>query len=164
MFYFLYGVIFLVAAFQVQHYSALLPDTMATRFDLAGDPNGWMTKRGFIMFYTALLIGMTGGFALASLWVGRLPDSKINIPHKAYWLAPERREKSIRSLRRMTDTMGVVTGFYIVLLMQAVIFTNLTDRPSIGFNQIMPSLGVLLAFTLSTLIYIRRRFRAPGTK
>lgn len=164
MLYFLYGIIFLVAAFQMQHYGAVLPDSMAIRFDLAGDPNGWMSRKAFTIYYMIFLPAMTGTFALASFFIGKLPDSKINIPHKAYWLAPERREKSIRSLRRVIDLMGVVIGFYIVLLMQVIIFINVKGSPHLGFSQLMPSLGVLLAFTLCTLLYIRRRFRAPGTK
>jgi Na+/melibiose symporter-like transporter len=107
---------------------------------------------------------MTGAFALAGALLKKTPDRYINIPHKGYWLAPERREKSLRSLQRMTDMIGVVIGFFIVLMMQAVIVANLDKYPQLGFDRMMPVLGILIAFILCTLLYVRRRFRAPGER
>jgi serine/threonine-protein kinase len=164
MFYFLYGIIFLIAAFQLQHYLPLLPDPMATRFEMNGTPNGWMSREGFALYYAIFLIFMTGAFALAGALLKKTPDRYINIPHKGYWLAPERREKSLRSLQRMTDMIGVVIGFFIVLMMQAVIVANLDKYPQLGFDRMMPVLGILIAFILCTLLYVRRRFRAPGER
>jgi hypothetical protein len=93
-----------------------------------------------------------------------MPDKLINIPHKAYWLAPERREKSMQSLQNMNNAIGVVVGAVIVVLMQAVIMSNLDQYPQLGFDQLMPILGLLIAFILCKILYIRRRFRAPGER
>ncbi|HEX2752170.1 MAG TPA: DUF1648 domain-containing protein [Alphaproteobacteria bacterium] len=164
MFYFLYGIIFLTAAFQLQHYLPLLPDTMAIRFELNGTPNGWMSREGFALYYAVLLIFMTGVCAITGMFLKKMPDRLINIPHKGYWLAPERREKSLRSLQSMTDMIGVVVGFFIILMMQAVIAANLDKYPQLGFDRLMSVLGILIAFILCTLLYVRRRFRAPGER
>lgn len=164
MFYLFYGLIFLAAALQLQHYMPLLPDPMATHFDFAGNPNGWMTKKGFSLFYAAFLPVMTGIFTLVGILIRRMPDKLINIPHKAYWLAPERREKSMQSLQNMNNAIGVVVGAFIVVLMQAVIMSNLDQYPQLGFDQLMPILGLLIAFILCKILYIRRRFRAPGER
>lgn len=164
MFYFFYGIIFLIAAFQLHHYMPLLPDPMATHFDFAGTPNGWMSKEGFVLFYGLFLPFMTGVFALIGTFIRKMPDKMINIPHKAYWLAPERREKSMRSLQNMNNTIGVVVGFFIVLIMQAVIVANLEQYPQFGFDRVMSLLGILIALALFKVLYIRRRFRAPGER
>ena len=164
MFYFFYGIIFLVAAFQLQYYIPLLPDQLATRFDFAGHPNGWMSKKGFALFYGLFLPFMIGIFALIGIFIRKMPDKIINIPHKAYWLAPERREKTMRSLQNMNNAIGTIVGFFIVLIMQAVIVANLTQYPQLGFDRITSLLGVIIALVLFKLLYIRRRFRAPGER
>jgi uncharacterized membrane protein len=164
MFYLLYGFIFLIAAFQLQYYLPQLPDPVATHFDFAGTPNGWMSKKHFAYFYGILLPLLTGIFALLGLIIRKMPDKLINIPHKAYWLAPERREKSMRSLQNMNNCTGVVVGFFVVLIMQAVIVANLERYPQLGFDRVMSLLGVLVAFALFNILYIRRRFRAPGER
>lgn len=164
MFYLLYGLIFLLAAFQMQLYLPLLPDPVATHFDFAGTPNGWMTKKQFAYFYGGFLPFITGLFALIGLLIRKMPDKMINIPHKAYWLAPERHEKTMRSLQNMNNAIGVVVGFFIVLIMQAVIVANLDRYPQLGFDRVMSLLGVMVAFALFKVLYIRRRFRAPGER
>ena len=71
-----------------------LPDRLATHFDLAGNPNGWMTKSAFY----AAIIGIT---ILLNIWplvipafVAKMP-AFLNIPNKTYWLEPPARRAQV---------------------------------------------------------------------
>jgi len=159
--YIVYALTLAVAAFQMHHYAPLLPDKLATHFDFSGHPNGWMSQDGFFCFYAALLFTIIGIFTIMGLVMHKLPDRLINLPHKKYWLAPERRVNSIRSLQKMLHVTGAVVCVYIVILMQSVIVANLQDMPTLGPDKVFPSLGILLMFVIGTLVYTYRRFPKP---
>ncbi len=159
--YVIYVLTLALAAFQMHHYTPLLPDTLATHFDFAGHPNGWMTREGFFWFYGILLFVMIGVFGIIGQVMYKLPNWLINVPHKKYWLAPERRIESIHSLQKLLHVTGAVICVYIALLMQAVIVANLQDTPMLGPDKVFPSLGVLMMFIIGTLVYTYRRFPKP---
>src|SRR5277367_5148881 len=77
-----------------------LPAKVASHFDIEGRPNGWMSREmcvgftvGLGILMPALVVGMMGG-------AGRIPVSFINLPHRDYWLVPERRGPALAILLR----------------------------------------------------------------
>lgn len=77
----------------------LMPPLMASHFGANGTPNGWLNKEAFFLL-TAVIIVVSAipGF-LAPRLIASQPDSRINLPKKAYWLAPERREETFRFMK-----------------------------------------------------------------
>ena len=77
-----------------------LPERVATHFDAAGHPNGWMSRTSHVLFMAAFgyvfPLAMTGVFFVARY----LPASTVNIPHRDHWLAPERRGETFEYLFR----------------------------------------------------------------
>jgi hypothetical protein len=68
-----------------------LPARVASHFDAAGHPNGWMSRDGVVDFTLGLGILMPA-FVLATMaGAGWLPSHLVNLPNREYWLAPERR-------------------------------------------------------------------------
>lgn len=87
-----------------------LPERVATHFGPGGEPNDWMDKSsavlllgGFQIFFPLLLFGVVRVLK----WV---PMNLINIPHREYWLAAERREASLRWLERPMGGVAMLTG------------------------------------------------------
>jgi hypothetical protein len=72
----------------------MLPDRVASHFSAAGKPDGWVSRPA----YAASLLAGAVAMAVVSaepLYLARfLSDSLINIPHRDYWLAPERRHEA----------------------------------------------------------------------
>jgi uncharacterized membrane protein len=60
---FSYMLLGIVAVFQIIHYYPRLPDKVASHFNAAFRPDGWMSKRGFILVYAAI----AGTMVLAGL-------------------------------------------------------------------------------------------------
>lgn len=88
-----------------------LPDRVATHFGADGTPNGWMSRSkhtAFTLGVTAIttLICAGGGYVMRFL-----SDSAVNIPHRDYWLAPERRRETYDKLASL--------GLWIACLMAA---------------------------------------------
>jgi serine/threonine-protein kinase len=80
--------------------TAQLPERVATHFDAAGTPNGWMTRiehmRFTLIFGTLAQAFIVGVFTLIRALGGR----GMNIPNRDYWLAPERQQATVDFVQR----------------------------------------------------------------
>lgn len=149
-----------LAAAQMAYYAPLLPERIATHFGATGQPNGWMTKEAFLTSYAVLLLFdalMLGGIALA---LPKMPTETINLPNKEFWLAPERREATMRFVSEQMLWFGVATQALLVGIMQSVFQANLTPAPSLGGDVWIFLVGYL-AYTGFWTVGLVRRFRLP---
>jgi uncharacterized membrane protein len=81
------------AYFAVLGYSAaILPPRVASHFDVHGRPDGWMSKEGYLRFMAVLGIVLPLLVWSTALLTRVLPPTMVNLPHREYWLSPERRE------------------------------------------------------------------------
>ena len=69
-----------------------MPDRIASHFNAAGNVDGWSSRPAFAATMTALHGVFFLLFFAARPLLLRTPDALINLPHKEWWLAPERRE------------------------------------------------------------------------
>jgi uncharacterized membrane protein len=105
-------VVVVAAVTHAAHYLPKLPERVATHFNTAGAPNGWMTRDGFARFDASM-----GAFVLlvilgVALLIRVLPASLINIPHRDHWLAPERRRQTADKIfAHMLWLAGIVVAF-----------------------------------------------------
>lgn len=154
--------LFVLALFQIQHYSPLLPATLASHFDGAGKPNGFEAKAAFFRIYVLILALLLALFLFLPKLLRRLPDSLINLPNKDYWLSPERREETLSAVEDGTAWMGVLTMGLVVFIMQLTIRTNLTEHSVLTPSVVLPALGLFMAATVVWLVSFITRFRRPA--
>jgi uncharacterized membrane protein len=67
---------------------SILPDKVASHFGGSGEPDGWMSKSGFLTFMVLFGLGMP---LLVTALTGActfLPRWMVNLPNKDYWLSP----------------------------------------------------------------------------
>jgi uncharacterized membrane protein len=72
-----------------------LPERVATHFGHAGAPNAWMSRTGHVKFIMGFAIGLPVLLHLVFPVIRRLGGAGCNIPHRSYWLAPERQEGTL---------------------------------------------------------------------
>lgn len=121
-----------------------LPDTMASHFDLSGTADGFQEKSKFMVFYALIMVMMVGTFVGIAYVIPNAPESMINIPHKDYYLAPERREATLDRLISELLWMGNATVLFIFWMMSQAFQANMTEGA--------PTLG--LSASLSTVAYL----------
>jgi hypothetical protein len=135
-----------------------LPPVMATHFDLAGKPNGFQGRAGFV--WTSLLLSLLlfALFATLPAILPRVPDRFVNLPDKDYWLAPERRARTFQRLGAMSDWLGCATIGLLVGVFELVIRANLTQRP-LGFQLwiLLPSYHLFIVFWIVSHLRMWRR-------
>jgi len=118
--------------------SQALPEVVASHFGASGSANGFM-PRGF---YVKFMLGFVVALPLILVWVPnftfRHSRIRINLPHREYWLAPERRADTIEFLCRHSVRMGALLVVFLsyvhwlVVRANAVVPTNLSSSWFIG--------------------------------
>lgn len=136
-----------------------MPEQMASKFGLDGAPVQFISRSTFGWIMTIVTLLMAIIFALVAL-IGRVPDRMINMPAKDYWLAPERRERSmadvvlaVRSL--LAAAMAVVAGATWLSLE-----ANHSNPPHLP-SSFLWMMAVYAAVFVIVIVKLFRRFRRP---
>lgn len=133
---------------QIVYYYPNLPEKVAAHFNASGEPDNWTSKRGYLVFQIILLLFTAAVSFGLPLLLKKLPASAINIPHKAYWLAPERRNATFSILQKRFEWFGVGLCALMISINQLAIRANLLDQ-----NLSPASWYVLGAFLLFVVIW-----------
>jgi uncharacterized membrane protein len=154
------AIILLIVGF-ISHllfYYPNLPETIASHFNASGEANGWMSKQFFAIFEGIILLIIILPFTLVPRQIEKMPDAKINLPNKEYWLATDRRPETFRIIRIFLEwfTIGLLALF--IAVNQLVFRANL-NKQNLSDVGIWTIVGIFLTFTIIWLIIFIRRFQ-----
>ncbi len=155
----IFGVIVLLFAAQMAYYYPILPAVIASHFNGAGEPDGWMSKPSFYVFEFVILVFIIAEMSLLPWLVEKMPNSFLNLPNKEYWLAPERRPYAFEIFRTYFQWFSIVLLFLFVCVNQLVFIANLKRQP-LG-SAIWAILVVYLTFVVIWLIKFILAFKKP---
>jgi serine/threonine-protein kinase len=138
-----------------------LPDQVGTHFGAGGVADGWMTRDGYRLYMLAFAVGFAG-FIVAMIGVlPRLVPGAINVPNRAYWLAPERRAETAAFLLAHACLLGVLIEAMIAGVHWLVLEANAATPPRLATVPFVTLLGAFLACVLVWIAALVRRFRMP---
>lgn len=123
-------------------YWPYMPERMATHFGPSGQPDGWMSRTSAVVFQAALQIGLPALFVAIAWTLPRFPNSMINLPHREYWLAPERRAATLQHMSRMLLQIALAVAIFIPIIGHLVFDANRREGPL----SIIPFMVALVAF------------------
>lgn len=129
---FLRAAIVLVAAVSVVRTWTILgalPERVASHFDAAGMPNGWMPREGFLALQAGILALMVLLFVLLPRTIAWLPVGFVNLPHREHWLAPERREETMATIELWMGALGLLVVVSIAIFEELAVQANLPGGP-----------------------------------
>ena len=139
-----------------------LPVQVASHFTRSDQPNAWTPRDT----YVAIMVGAATVLPLLLVtsitWLPRVFPGAVNIPNRDYWLAPERRERSLSALADFGWAFGCLLTLFIVGVHWVVVAANtsvptqLPDRP---FQALIA--GFIAALCVWT-VALWLRFRRPG--
>jgi uncharacterized membrane protein len=139
-----------------------LPQRIASHFDFNGHANGWMSRGACtgIMVATAifvpgLIIGLMGA-------AGKIPVSFINLPHKDYWLAAERRDFALAVLLRFAIWFAAATVLFLAGVQWMVVRANHSPVTAMDMPVFAKIVTAYLVTTgLWTFLLVRRFLKMP---
>lgn len=143
------------------HYDRL-PDRVATHFNGAGRANGWMSRGAHTAWHLAT-VGFVAVLIQGIVWAGdRLPPEYVNLPRRAYWLAPERAAATRAWIAGGVQLLGCALLAFFLALFHLIYRANLTPAPALS-GAVWWLTGGLLAFTAGWVVALFLRFgRAPA--
>lgn len=136
---------------------ARLPERMASHFGANGVANGWMSRDGYVWFMVGVVTFVSLTVLAAFGSVRFLPNSIINIPRRDYWLAPERRDETARTLMSCGLLMIGLNSLFFLAIHLMVVAAN-ESQPVRLSNDVWWLLVAFLATTGAFLFKLYRRF------
>lgn len=149
-----------LALIQVIYYYPQMPDIVASHFDGLGAANGWAGRNGFFGLYLVIILMLVIVFEFVPRWSQSRSNFGMKLPHRDYWLAPERVQQTRAFFRRQMCLMGIAHMLLAIYAIQLVILANFDPQP-----RLHPSIGWALALYFACLgawlIRFYLRFRKP---
>lgn len=100
------------------------PQQMATHFNSGGAADGWSSRYQFVLIQVLVMSFLMVLFLLIPVFLQRLPDHLVNLPHRDYWLAAGRRDQSLQTISDCLLKMGTATMLFMLLVNQMVFDAN----------------------------------------
>ena len=155
----LYAFLFLVGLLMMAYYYPQMPQRMASHFAADGRVNGWQSRESF--FVLMLLVTSTSALVsfIAPRQIAAKPNHRINLPHRDYWLAPERRAETMRFISATMAWFGC--GILFVLISGTFFALQANLVPDHRFNSaaMLVVLGSFLAGLFALLVGLVRHFQ-----
>jgi uncharacterized membrane protein len=141
-----------------------LPASVATHFDLQGQPDGWMSRESCVAFTLGLGLVMPAFIVVVMAGASRIPVSFINVPHRDYWLAPKRKQAAVAILQRYSLWFACMNVLFVTGLHWLTVQAN---QSGLNARHLVPHLsgtglaliaGGFVAGTVVWLVLLLRRF------
>jgi uncharacterized membrane protein len=142
---------------QILYYYPNLPDRMASHFNGAGEPDGWMSRQNFLIFEAVILLLIIAEFSLLPLLIEKMPASLINLPNKTHWLSETNRNATFAVIRQYFEWFSVGLLALFIAVNEMVFRANLNKQPL--SNSIWIVLIVFLFLVGIWLVKFILRFR-----
>ncbi|HVT72708.1 MAG TPA: DUF1648 domain-containing protein [Lacunisphaera sp.] len=155
-------ILVLLALSQAAWQHSRLPPRVAIHFNATGRPDAWAPPEvqttlhiGTVLFMAALIEGLV-------LIQTHLPVKLVNLPHRDYWLAPERAAATQAWLVGSVLAMGCALMVFFIGLFHLLYRANLDPVPRLT-PGVWWLVGGLVAVVLGSLLRLLTRFgRRPA--
>lgn len=141
--------------------ASMLPERVATHFNGAGQPDGWMTRATHLCCMAAFG-GLFPLFLIGVCWGTQfLPAGLVNIPHREHWQATERRAESTSYLTWHAVWFGCLALGFVIGLHWLIVLGNRRQPVELPIVWVLRILIPFLAGVAAWVFCLYRRFRAP---
>ena len=138
-----------------------LPERVASHFNRAGEPNGWMSRANHLRFMVAFGTGLPLFLVAVGLLLPLLPARLINIPNREHWLGPERRRETGRALCTACLWLACLGAGFVTGLNALLSDANVRQPPFLPTAQLLLVVGLFLLGLAGWMVALLRRFRLP---
>src|SRR5271169_4373963 len=132
------------------------PARVPSHFDAAGHPNAWASRDEMFLLQVGVTLLIAALFIAIPWLLKSAPASRINLPNKGYWLAPERREETMERLASSFDVFASATALLLVVVFE---LTSLASRGgNLATEYFIPVLVSYLLFSVGWTVALIRTF------
>ena len=146
---------------QLAWYYPRLPAHLGAHFNFAGQVDSFMPKQAFMKLHLGLMVMMSVIFLGMPSLIVRLPPALINLPHKEYWLAPERCAHTMRVIQGSLVGFGDMILLFLLVVFREAMRASLMPEPHLS-NRVWVMLVLLAGFVIVWTVRFMRAFRLPN--
>ncbi len=157
----LFFLLLLVSATLIVATTGQLPAQVASHFGAGGAANGAMTRSGYLVFMLAFAIGLPLLMAFSMAILPRYSTRSLSIPHRDYWLAPARRDATLRYIEAQAYWLGSLMTVFIAAIHLLLLEANATQPPRLPGALFATLLGTFLAALALWMMMLIMHFRRP---
>jgi hypothetical protein len=139
--------------------SAFLPPVVASHFDAAGNADAYMSRGGYAAFMAGLSLALPVLVVCLPNVMLRRGSRWINLPHRDYWLAPERREATVDYLCRHNAVLGALVTGFLGYVHGLVLQANSVLPPRLSAHWLIVGMAAFVAVLTIWSVQLLRRFR-----
>lgn len=139
-------------------YWMLLPDRVATHFDIQGNPDSWMNKTSATVVMLAVQVGLPWLLVGVAQLTRYLPAALINIPRREYWLHTDRRAASLTYIRYWISWVSITASLFMMAISHLTYLANIRGLP-LNVHAFTTLLVLYLVGILLLVAALLRRFR-----
>jgi uncharacterized membrane protein len=155
---FVFFTLAVLGAVQFFYYAPRLPDILASHFGGTGSVNAWQTKTVFFSVELAIIVlSIVVSFGIPRI-IEAMPVSLINLPHKDFWLSPERRDNTLAYLHVWTAWLGCALLAFLLFVMELVFRANFQAPPRLNMAAFVPALLAFVAFDAVAILRLILHF------
>ena len=142
-----------LGAAQLCFYAPRIPEILGSHFSRGGFVNGWQTRTAFFGTELGMIVLATAvSFGVPRI-IAAAPVALLNLPHKEYWMAPERREDTLAYIRVWSAWFGCGLLAFSLFALELVLRANLHTPPRFSNAAFVPALLAFVAF--ATMLVLR---------
>jgi len=156
---FLYMFLLLAGLLMMAYYYPQMPQRMASHFAGDGRPNGWQSREAFFVLMIVVSSASAVVCFLAPRQIAAKANARINLPNRDYWLAPERREATMRYISATMSWFGCGILFVLISGTFFALQANLVPDHRFNSDAMLVVLGGFLAGLLALLVGLVRHFQ-----
>ncbi len=136
-----------------------LPPHVAAHFALNGIPDHWLDRDSYLalMLFLVAVMPLAGALVVAILI--RNAPVLINIPNRAYWLAPERRAATVAFVTTGGLWVNAAFALFLAGVHRLVVNANEAQPPRLAAVPVGLLIAGVVTISLVTWIAIYLRFR-----
>jgi hypothetical protein len=106
-----------------------LPDRVASHFGADDLANGWMPRDAYLPFMIGFALVLPAIVVAGIALTPRLTPRRLNIPHRDYWLAPERRATTYRAITAHAFWLGSLIALFVAGIHYSILVANASAPP-----------------------------------
>lgn len=141
-----------------------LPDRVAIHFGITGVADGWATRMTSVLFLSGAIVVVTAILAGVASLAGALPARFVNVPHRTYWLAPERKAETVAFIGAWGHGFGAAVNLFLAWIGWLVGRANLAQPPRLDGGPLWAGFIVFIVTVVASVATLVVRFgRVPRT-
>ena len=143
----------------IYHTSQSMPEMVASHFNSAGVPTGFLPRHLYFVGILVVIVVAPLLLVILPRLAMRNPNVRINVPHRDYWLAPERRQHTIEILSQQSTTFASLLMLFLCYSHWLVVHANASTPPELSSGWLLAGLVVFMGLTVYWAFGLIARFR-----